>query len=88
MGRRKLNDTHANDEIDLSLEHHDRASRRLRRLTFILTVIAAIVVAASFTIVTKTVSSSIRTVDGYQDRLDSCWAARKSLRSQNPGSDQ
>ena len=77
-----MNDANAPDVIQLSLEHHDEATRRLRRLSFLLTVVAAIVVAASLTIVTKTVSSSIRTVDSYQDELDSCWASRKSLLSQ------
>ncbi len=83
-----MNASHSNDEIQLSLEHHDLASRRLRRLNFLLTVVSAIVLAASFTIVIKTVSSSIRTVDDYQDRLDSCWAARKSLIPQTSGSNQ
>ncbi|WP_299083340.1 hypothetical protein [uncultured Ruegeria sp.] len=71
-----MNDTHIHDEIELLLEHHDQASRRLRRLTFLLAVVVATVVAASFTIVVKTVSSAIRTVG-------SCWAARKSLMPQS-----
>ena len=83
-----MNDTHAHEEIQLSLEHHDRASRRLRRLTFLLIVVVAIVIAASFAIVIKSVSSSIRIVDGYQDRLDSCWASRKSLMLQPPESNR
>jgi len=78
-----MNDTDDNHDI-LSLEGHDPASRRLRRLNFILTVVVAIVVAVSFMIVIQTVSSAIRTVDSYQDRLDRCWASRKSLMQQTP----